>query len=94
MRKHFIASLVMNGILGGAISANDTGITYHTGKLTVSPKYRKLEMRYKDILSVSLGRLLFLPLFTIKMNNHDEYQFIIFNKKAFTNLLNEMGVKV
>ena len=40
-------------VLGGGIVADEDGITYKAGKLTVSPKLRKLKMKYRDIQGYS-----------------------------------------
>lgn len=92
MRKYFIVSLCKNGILGGGIAANSEAITYHTGKVTIPDKYRHIEMKYKDICSLTMGRLFILPTVSLKMNNGDEYKFVVFARKRFVNMLKEMGV--
>ena len=54
MKQYYVASLCRNGILGGGIVADDDGITYKTGKVTVSPKLRNLEMKYDKVKPVLL----------------------------------------
>ena len=92
MRKHFIVSLCRNGILGGGMAADKNAVTYRTGKLTVPAEYRVLEMKYSDIRAVSCGRLFIFPTATLSMSNGEEYKFIVFGRKRFIRLLNEMGV--
>ena len=49
MKQYYAASLCRNGVLGGGIAAGEDGITYKTGKVTVPPKLRNLEMKYRNI---------------------------------------------
>lgn len=93
MKKYFIVSLCKHGILGGGIVANTESITYHTGKVTISDKYKKIEMKYVDIKSLTTGRLLLLPTVTVELNYGEEYKFIVFARKRFLKLLKEMGVR-
>ena len=89
MKKYFIVSFLKNGLLGGGIVADSEAITYHTGKVTVPKEYRHLEMKYKDIYSVTVYRLFLLPMVLIKMKNGEEFKFaVFFNRKQFINLLN------
>ena len=89
MKQYFIASLCMGGILGGGIVADDEGLTYKTGKVTVSPKYRNLEMKYRNIRSFSEKRVFCFPVFSINMDDGETYKYIIFSPKRFLTLLNE-----
>ncbi|MCH5348165.1 MAG: hypothetical protein J1E40_02485 [Oscillospiraceae bacterium] len=93
MKKVFIVSLCREGILGGGLFADSDKLTYRTNKLTVSPRFRNLEMPLTDITEVSRGRMLFLPTFTIKMKNNEDHKFIVFSPNAFLKTLNELGVK-
>ena len=78
-KKHyFLASLCKNGILGGGITIDENAVTYHTNKLTVSDKYRHLEMKYGDIEKIAVSRFVFLPVLTIQMKNDDTYKLIVF----------------
>ena len=92
MKKYFIASLCKEGILGGGIIVDSEKLIYKTGKVTVSEKYRNLEMRYEDITGVVNGWLLFWPTVTIKMKNSEEYKFIVFARNRFLVVLAMMGV--
>lgn len=92
MKKYFIVSLCQNGILGGGIVADSETITYHTGKVTIPDKLKKIEMKYKDIISMTIGWLFILPTVALKMNNGEEYKFVVFARKRFVNMLKEMGV--
>ena len=94
MKKHFVVSLVKNGLIGGGISADSEAITYRTGKVTIPQEYRHLVMKYEDICEVSSEWLFVLPTVTVKMRNGNEYKFaIFFNRKHFVDTLINMGVK-
>lgn len=92
MKRYFIVSLCKNGILGGGIVADSEAIIYYTGKVTIPDKYKKIEMKYKDIISMTVGWLFILPTVALKMNNGEEYKFVVFARKRFVNMLKEMGV--
>ena len=87
MKQYYIASLCREGVLGGGIVADEEGITYKTGKVTVSPKLRNLEMKFGDIQDYSKKWVLCFPVFTISMNDGESYKFIIFSPKRFDALL-------
>lgn len=89
MKQIFIASLCREGILGGGIIADDEGITYKTGKVTVSPRFRNLEMKYGDIQSISKTSVLFFPAVSIAMKSGDEFKFIVFARERFCSLLSD-----
>ena len=87
MKKIFIASLCRNGILGGCIIADDESVTYKTGKVSVSPNLKNIEMKYGDIKGVSKDWLLCFPTVSAIMNNGETYRFIVFRRKQFCDLL-------
>lgn len=87
MKNYYIASICRNGILGGAIIADDGGISYKTGKLTVPPELRNLRMEYRDIRDFSKKWVLCFPVFTIDMKDGETYKFIIFSLGKFHSLL-------
>ena len=89
MKRILLASLCRNGILGGGIVADDDGITYKTGKVTVSPKLRNLEMKYRNIRDFSKKWVLCFPVFTILMNDGESYKFIILSPKRFHAMLRD-----
>lgn len=88
MNNIFIASFIHQGIIGGNIILNDEALVFKTGKLTVCPEIRSLEIHYSDIYSVSNGLKLFLPTVTINLKNGKNYSFIIYNKSNFIKRLN------
>lgn len=89
MNKYFIASLCKNGILGGAILADDEAITYKTNKLTVPVELRNLRMRYRDIKSTEAGWLFVFPIVSVEMKNGAVHKFVIFGRKGFINFINQ-----
>lgn len=88
MKKYFIASLCKNGILGGAILADDEAITFKTNKLTVPVELRNLKMRYQDIKGTEAGWLFVFPTVSVEMKNGAVHKFVIFDRKGFINLVN------
>ena len=89
MKHYFIASLCHEGVLGGGIVASDESITYRTNKVTVSPKFKNLEMKFSDIQGYSKKWVLFFPIYSITMKSGEVYKFLIFNTGRFSELLNE-----
>ncbi|MBR1701358.1 MAG: hypothetical protein IJ716_05325 [Lachnospiraceae bacterium] len=87
MKRYFIASLCREGILGGSIVVGDEGITYKTGKVTVSPKLKNLEMKYRNIQDFSKKWVFCFPVFSVIMNDGENYKFIVFNPRQFYSLL-------
>ena len=90
MNKYFIASLCKNGIIGGAILADDEAITYKTNKLTVPVEVRNLKMRYCDIKNTEAGWLLVFPTVSVEMKNGAVHKFVIFGRMRFMDFINEM----
>ena len=90
MKEYFVVSLIRNGVLGGGITADDESVTYHTGKVTVPAKFRRLEMRYGDIESASRSGLTV----TIRMKDGEEYRFLVFAPGRFCSVLRSAGVEV
>lgn len=93
MKKYYLVSLCKNGILGGYIIADEEAITYKTGKITIPREYKNLKMRYKDIASMTMGKLLFLPTVSLKINHGKEYKFVVFARKHFVELLYGKGIR-
>ena len=92
MKQYFIASICREGILGGGIVADDEALTFKTGKVTVSPRLRNLEMKYRDIRNFSRGWLACFPTVTVRMADGESYKFIVFRPGSFCGLLeNRIG---
>ena len=89
MKKIFIASLCRNGIIGGAIIADDEAITYKTNKLTVPVEVRNLKMRYQDIKNTESGWLFVFPTVSVGMKSGAVHKFVIFGRKRFIDFINE-----
>lgn len=92
MKNYFLASLCRNGILGGGITVEADSFTYHTGKVTVPPKYRNLRIPFRSILSLSTGSTLLLPWVSVSLSGGEDYKFIVFGRKRFLSLLRAQGV--
>ena len=90
MNRYFIASLCKNGILGGAIVADDEAITYKTNKLTVPVEFRNIKMRYRDIKNTEAGWLFVFPTVSVEMKNGAVHKFVIFGRKGFIDFINQM----
>ena len=90
MNKYFIASLCKNGIIGGAILADDEAITYKTNKLTVPVELRNIKMKYRDIKNTEPGWLFVFPTVSVEMKNGAVHKFVIFGRKRFMDFINEM----
>ena len=89
MGRYYIASLCKNGLLGGGISVDEDGITFHTGKVTVPKEYRHLQMKYDDICGVTTGKLFVLPTVTIALRDGREYRFFVVGRNRLANTINE-----
>ena len=94
-KQYFIASLCKNGILGGGITVDEEAIIYHTNKLTVSDRYRRLEMRFEEIESVSAGRLSAITTVLIKMKKGEVYKFLVFfGRNRFADTLSKYNIYI
>lgn len=93
MKQYFSVSLCRRGIIGGGIIADQEGITYKTGKLTVPQELKNIGMKYTEIREFTCSRLLCLPTVSVQINNGERYQFIVFRRKQFCALLKEKGVR-
>ena len=93
MKSVFVVSLCREGILGGAIYMDDDKMVYRTNKLTVSDKYRNLEMCFEDVTGIVCGRLFLLATVTINLQNKESYRFIVFRKKKFIDTLHTKGIR-
>ena len=89
MKGYFLASLCREGILGGAILADDAGITFRTNKLTVPPRLKNLRLDYRDIQSFSKKWVLCFPVFTLRLREGEVFRFIVFAPRRFSALLGE-----
>lgn len=91
MKNWFSVSLCHGGLLGGIIVFEADAIYYRTGKLTVSPRLRNLEMRYADVISIEEGKV--FPTVTLGMQNGESFTFLVFSRRRFVTLLKEKTAK-
>ena len=89
MKNYFAASLCKGGILGGGLIVDEEGITYKTGKVTVSPKYRNFKMTYDSIVGITKGSLFVFPTVEIFLEDGESYKFIVFGRKRFCSLVEQ-----
>jgi hypothetical protein len=91
MKKWFSVSLCRGGLLGGTVVFEPEAIYYRTGKLTVPPRFRNLEMRYADVVSIEEGKP--FPTVTLTMKNGESFTFLVFSRRRFVTLLKEKTAK-
>ncbi len=92
MKKVFMCSLCISGIIGGALYLDEDSLTYRTNKLTVNPAYRNLVLSIDQIQDITWKWFLF-PTATFRMKNGDTYKMIIFNKNRFMKCFRNLCVK-
>ena len=83
MEKTYVASLCKNGLLGGGLFLDDERVTYRTGKISVSPEIRNLQLPFCRIKDVKKSKALFLPTVTIEMRDGREWKFLVFGRNSF-----------
>ena len=89
MRKLFMCSLCLNGILGGVLYLDETSVAYKTNKLTVDKIYRNLVLPLDEISELTWKRIVF-PIAIFHMTSGAQYKFIIFNKRRFLKYYTEV----
>lgn len=87
MRKRFICSLCLGGILGGTLYLDETSVTYKTNKLTVDKAYKNLVLPLNEISEIAWKWIVF-PVAIFQMKSGEKYKFIIFNKRRFCRYYN------
>ncbi len=83
MDKTYMASLCYHGLLGGGLFLDDERVTYCTGKLSVSPEIRNLQLPFCRIKGVEKSRALFLPTVTIRIEDGREWKVLVFGRNSF-----------
>ncbi len=83
MEKTYLASLCKNGLLGGGLFLDDERVTYRTGKMSVPPEIRNLQLPFCRIKAVEKSRALFLPTVTIEMQDDRGWKFLVFGRRSF-----------
>ena len=93
-KEYFQASLCKDGVLGGCIIIGADVMTYRSEKITISDKYKNLEMRYKDIITVNAAESLLWSTITLQMKSGEEYKFSVHDMEEFINVLRKKGVNI
>lgn len=83
MKRVYAASLCKNGLLGGELYIDDEKITFRTGKITVPPQIRNLELNFKDVECIHKESFLILSIAVIRMNNGEEWKFFVLRCNDF-----------
>ena len=83
MDQTYMASLCHQGLLGGGLFLDDERVTYRTGKLSVSPEIRNLQLPFCRIKGVEKSRALFLPTVTFHMKDGRAWKFLVFGRGRF-----------
>lgn len=89
MKTVFLCSLCHNGILGGALYLGNQALTYRTGKLTVSEEYRSLTLPVSEIQEITWKWRIF-PMVVFAMKDGSTHRFLIFRKRAFVKVYQEL----
>lgn len=83
MKRVYVASLCKNGLLGGGLYIDDEKITFRTGKITVPPQLRNLELTFKNMTGIRKERILILPVAAVSMKNGEEWKFFVLRRNDF-----------
>jgi len=86
MKRVYAASLCKNGLLGGSLYVDDEKIAFRTGKLTVSPRIRNLELHFKNVVGIRKERILILPVAAVSMKNGEEWKFFVLRRNDFVRM--------
>lgn len=71
------------GLLGGALFLDDERVRFGSTKLQVPPEIRKFDLPFCRIRGVERSKALFLPTVTFKMEDGQEWKFLIFGRGSF-----------
>lgn len=83
MKRVYVASLCKNGLLGGGLYIDDEKITFRTGKITVHPQLRNLELTFKNMTDIRKERIIILPVAAVSMKNGEEWKFFVLRRNDF-----------
>ena len=86
MKRVYAASLCKNGLLGGSLYVDDEKIAFRTGKLTVPPRIRNLELHFKNVVGIRKEYILILPVTAISMKNGEEWNFFVLRRNDFVRM--------
>ena len=94
MKRVYVASLCKNGLLGGGLYIDGEKITFRTGKITVPPQLRNLELHFKNMTGIRKERILILPVAAISMKNGEEWKFFVLRRNDFVRMAESLITSV
>ena len=94
MKRVYAASLCKNGLLGGTLYVDDEKIAFRTGKLTVPPRIRNLELHFKNLVGIRKEYILILPVTAISMKNGEEWKFFVLRRNDFVRMAESLITSV
>lgn len=94
MKRVYAASLCKNGLLGGRLYVDDEKIAFRTGKLTVPPRIRNLELHFKNVVGIRKEYILILPVTAISMKNGEEWKFFVLRRNDFVRMAESLITSV
>ena len=94
MKRVYAASLCKNGLLGGSLYVDDEKITFRTGKITVPPQLRNLELTFKNMTGIRKERILILPVAAVSMKNGEEWKFFVLRRNDFVRMAESLITSV
>lgn len=94
MKRVYVASLCKNGLLGGGLYIDDEKITFRTGKITVPPQLRNLELTFKNMTDIRKERIIILPVAAVSMKNGEEWKFFVLRRKDFVRMAESLITSV
>lgn len=93
MKKVFAGSLCYEGTHSGELCLYDDYMIFRTKKLELPESYKRINMSYFGIASVSRCRsFLLFPAIKVRLKNAVAYKFILFGRRRCLRLLEEKGV--
>lgn len=94
MKRVYAASLCKNGLLGGSLYVDDEKIAFRTGKLTVPPRIRNLELHFKNVVGIRKEYILILPVAAVSMKNGEEWKFFVLRRNDFVRMAESLITSV
>lgn len=94
MKRVYAASLCKNGLLGGSLYVDDEKIAFRTGKLTVPPRIRNLELHFKNVVGIRKEYILILPVTALSMKNGEEWKFFVLRRNDFVRMAESLITSV
>ena len=94
MKRVYVASLCKNGLLGGSLYVDDEKIAFRTGKLTVPPQLRNLELHFKNVVGIRKEYIIILPVAAVSMKNGEEWKFFVLRRNDFVRMAESLITSV